>query len=77
MNNSPKGFLIDSVSVGFGTVTNKYTLQSFRFKFRQSNSFDFIETLTTEHLEVGDIRLVSGEYFIWSLVQAPAEIEPV
>jgi hypothetical protein len=28
-------------------------------------------------IEVEDIRLVSGENFIWSLVQALMEIEPV
>jgi hypothetical protein len=63
--------------VRFGTITNKDTLYAFRLKFRQTNSLFEIETLTTEHPEVGNIGLVSGEDFIWSLVQALAEVEPV
>jgi hypothetical protein len=69
-------FAIDSISVRFNTVINKYIVQSFKFKFRQMNYFDFIETLTTKHLDVGDIRLVPGENFLWNLVQAFAYVEP-
>ena len=46
-------------------------------KFSQTNTFLENETLTPEHPEVLEIRLVPGEYLIRSLVQAFAEIEPI
>ena len=46
-------------------------------KFRQTNTFLENETLTPEHPEVLEVGLVTGEYLIWSLVQAFAEIEPI
>ena len=50
---------------------------SSRFKFRQTNTFLENETLTPEHPKVLEVGLVTGEYLIWSLVQAFAEIEPI
>ena len=47
------------------------------FKFRQTNTFLENETLTPEHPEVLEVGLVTGKYFIRSLVQAFAEIEPI
>ena len=41
------------------------------------NTFLQNETLTPEHAEVLEVGLVTGEYLIWSLVQAFAEVEPV
>jgi hypothetical protein len=38
------------------------------------DTFLKIETLTTKYPEVLDIGLVASKYFIWSLVQALAEI---
>ena len=46
-------------------------------KFRQPNTFIENETLTPEYPEVLEIGLVTGEYLIWSLVQALAEVEPI
>ena len=46
-------------------------------KFRQTNTFLENETLTTEHLEVLEVGLVTGKYLIWSLVQALVEVEPI
>ena len=46
-------------------------------KFRQANTFLENETLTTEHPEVLEVGLVAGEYLLWCLVQAFAEIEPI
>ena len=46
-------------------------------KFRQTNTFLENETLTTEHPEVLEVGLVAGEYLLWSLDQAFAEIEPI
>ena len=41
------------------------------------NTFLENETLTPEHPEVLEVGLVTGEYFIRSLVQAGAEIDPI
>ena len=48
---------------------------SSRFKFRQMSTFLENETLTPEHPKVLEVGLVTGDYFIRSLVQAFAEIE--
>ena len=39
------------------------------------NAFLENEKLTIKHPEVLEVGLVTGEYLIWSLVQAFAEIE--
>ena len=59
------------------SITKKYALMSSSLKFRQTNTFLENETLTTEHPEVLEVGLVTGEYFIWSLVQPFAEIETI
>jgi len=41
------------------------------------NTFVEIETLTTKDPDVLDVGLVAGEYLIWSLVQALAEVQPL
>ena len=41
------------------------------------NTFLENETLTPEHPEVLEVGLVTGEYLIWSLVQAFAEIQSI
>ena len=41
------------------------------------NTFLENETLTPEHPEVLEVELVTGENFIWSLVQTLAEVEPI
>ena len=46
-------------------------------KFRQTNTSLENETLTPKHPKVLEVGLVTGEYLIWSLVQAFAEIEPI
>ena len=55
------------------SIANKYALISSRLKFRQPNTFLETETLTPEHPKVLEVGLVTGEYLIWSLVQALAE----
>ena len=59
------------------SITNKYALMSSSLKFRQTNTFLENETLTPEHPKVLEVGLVTGEYLIWSIVQAFAEIEPI
>ena len=46
-------------------------------KFRQTNTFLENETLTPEYPELLEVWLVTSKYFIRSLVQAFAEIEPI
>ena len=59
------------------SITNKYAPISSSLKFRQPNTFLENETLTPEHPKVLEVGLVTGEYLIWSLVQALAEVEPI
>ena len=59
------------------SITNKYALMSSSLKFRQTNTFLENETLTPEHPKVLEVGLVTGEYLIWSPVQALAEVEPI
>ena len=59
------------------SIANKYALISSSLKFRQPNTFLENETLTPEHPKVLEVSLVTGEYLIWSLVQALAEVEPI
>jgi hypothetical protein len=73
-NNSSEEFVKDSKGVRFGGIANKGTLKSFCIKFGQMDTFLKIEALTTEYPEVLDIRLLSNEDLIRSLVQALAEI---
>ena len=75
--NESGGLVEDTVSMRVCSITNKYALLSCRFEFRQTNTFLENETLTTEHPEVLEVGLVAGEYLIWSLVQAFAEIDPI
>ena len=75
--NKSCGLIEDTVSMRVCSVTNKYALLSSRFKFRQTNTFLENETLTPEHTKVLEVGLVTGEYLIWILVQAFAEIEPI
>ena len=63
--------------MGFCSITNKYALMRSSLKFRKTNTFLENETLTPEHSEVLEVGLVTGEYLIWSLVQALAEVEPI
>src|SRR3989337_4217264 len=75
--NESDGLVENTVSMRVCSITNKYALLSSRFEFRQTNTFLENETLTTEHPEVLEVGLLAGEYFIWSLVQAFAEVEPI
>src|SRR3990170_4069920 len=75
--NKSRGLIEDTISMRVCSITNKYALISSSLKFRQMNTFLENETLTPEHPEVLEVGLVTGEYFIWSLVQAFAEIEPI
>jgi len=75
--NESGGLVENTVSMRVCSITNKYALLSSRIKFRQANTFFENETLTTEHPEVLEVGLVAGKYFIWSLVQAFAEVEPI
>jgi hypothetical protein len=63
--------------VGFGTITKKIPSNAFGSNLPKTNSFSKKETLTTENMEVLDVGLASGEYFIWIHVQDFAEEEPV
>jgi hypothetical protein len=73
-NNLSEEFVKDSKGVRFGGIANKGTLKNFYIKFRQMDTFLKIEALTTEYPKVLDIRLLSNEDLIRSLVQALAEI---
>src|SRR4051812_12667876 len=63
--------------MGVCSITNKYALISSSLKLRQTYTLFENETLTPEHPKVLEIGLVTGEYLIWSLVQALAEVEPI
>jgi hypothetical protein len=69
-----RGLIEDTVSMRVCSITNKYALISSSLKFRQPNTFLENETLTPEPPEVLEVGLVTGEYLIWSLVQAFAEV---
>ena len=71
------GLVEDTVSMRVCSITNKYALISSSLKFRQPNTLFENETLTSEHPKVLEVGLVTGEYLIWSLVQALAEVEPI
>jgi hypothetical protein len=73
-NNTSGLFVKDSKSMRFGGITNKDTLKSFRIELGQMNTLSKIEALTTEYLEVLDIRIVVVKYFIGSLIQVLVEI---
>ena len=75
--NESGGLVEDTVSMRVCSITTKYTLMSSSLKFRQTNTFLENETLTPEDPKVLEIGLVAGEYLIWSLVQAFAEVEPI
>ena len=75
--NKSRGLIEDTVSMRVCSITNKYALISSSLKFRQPNTFLENQTLAPEHLKVLEVGLVTGEYLIWSLVQAFAEIEPI
>src|SRR5215216_3894781 len=75
--NESGGLVEDTVSMRVCSITNKYALMSSSLKFRKTNTFLEDETLTPEHPEVLQVGIVTGEYLIWSLVQAFAEIEPI
>ena len=59
------------------SITNKYALISSSLKFRQTDTFLENEALTPKHSEVLEVGLVTGEYLIWSLVQAFAEVDSI
>jgi hypothetical protein len=71
------GLVIDSISVRIDTITNKDTLKSSRFKFRQPITLFENVALTPEDSKVVDAWLVTGKDLIGSLVQVFAEVEPV
>jgi hypothetical protein len=73
-NNTSGLFVKDSKGMRFGGITNKNTLKSFRVKFGQMDTLFKIEALTTKYSKILDVRLVSDEDLIQSLVQALAEI---
>ena len=75
--NESGGLVEDTVSTRVCSITNKYALISSSLEFRQTNTFLENETLTPEHPEVLEVRLVTGKYLIRGLVQAFAEIEPI
>jgi hypothetical protein len=68
--NKTGGLVIDSISVRQCGIPNKDTFIRFGLKLREARTFLENVALAPKDLEVLDIRLVSGENFIWSLIQA-------
>src|SRR5664279_2194809 len=71
------GLVVESIGVGIGSISNKNTLNSSRFKFTEPLSLVLDEALAPEDTEVLDVGLIPGEKLIGGLVVEGMEEEPV